>query len=736
MSIQLTKPPSANSPVLLELTSNSVLVVKTGEASKAVFAKLELLTAPDSGELGLSAMPSAPLKLAMCHVVGIAAPVLGGAVPKIRHTDIADLGLSAEHDALIHAMFHNRSLSDRISFLELWGLEIFESLDAFKAVLEDMKLGHTPLQSAIEKLSSDFMTTYSLMQIGLTYEAEIFVKCPVFSPDPSFLMPLSSALRRLERVREHLHALTSALPVLSPKEAASKSSSTAAKLALKLFAKKIPLLQEIAESLTKKLDLGLHFLKHPQGPLILTDKNLSAFPASKSLMTSDVRKTLKDLFKYLHFYKEVNEAIKHLIGVDLARSITYFGSILEDLSSKPSVKDIIVLKKELSEHMAYCQRFSQSYALRLHDALAGKLTPEELSKVEGEPLSTKKLSQNSLVSQLTSIYTQASITGYVWMDIHRILEQQVLVSMLPEDRYTPSENYLNRLHLNLDLYFRPVAEKGSPSPELSFLLPIKAKIRTTIETLLEGLLESLDKAGLEADFRHLCDHKMRTGLFMPPIWLPFVEKFTPVITHFPLFLKQLTVLHEEHLAFLATHLTFESASTQIPLIQKLYFEESLPLIIWTLIVTDVHALLAEGDPEIVYTGQDLPEACLDFLSIEGIEKSVPPPVAVESELEGSSAPKEECAHPPLAAGPPPKMVVKASPAKASAAASLEKAPFTIARGAKQREIIRLLKEYGFTLDHSTGGHRIFRNSAGKQAILPLGELPAGTARGLEKQVNA
>ncbi|MCX6809801.1 MAG: type II toxin-antitoxin system HicA family toxin [Candidatus Berkelbacteria bacterium] len=46
-----------------------------------------------------------------------------------------------------------------------------------------------------------------------------------------------------------------------------------------------------------------------------------------------------------------------------------------------------------------------------------------------------------------------------------------------------------------------------------------------------------------------------------------------------------------------------------------------------------------------------------------------------------------------------------------------------------KELIKVLKKFGFELDHTTGSHRIFRNpKTGKRAVIPfhLKSLPKGT----------
>ena len=46
-----------------------------------------------------------------------------------------------------------------------------------------------------------------------------------------------------------------------------------------------------------------------------------------------------------------------------------------------------------------------------------------------------------------------------------------------------------------------------------------------------------------------------------------------------------------------------------------------------------------------------------------------------------------------------------------------------------REVIRLLERHGYTLDHSTGSHRVYYNAgSGRRLTVPYhrGDLPIGT----------
>ncbi len=664
-----------------------------------------------------------------------------------------DLGLSRADNALMHSMFHARSFSESLSFIEILGLEISSSLSACREILEAIK-EDCPFKPEAEKIIvrvwNKFKITWGQIHISIANGSPRFVKYPEFSPDPLLLIPIEKASSVLKILQLLLKKLLSSLSIEGP-QIPPKSSPASERLSRKLLLLKTKDFEENIQTLIRKLNLGIHFLDHPQGSLILKKKSLSLLYPSEIPIGSNIQKTLEELSQYLNFTNEVSESLKIQLGINLSRFIREFRDTLLQISKESHldtlIKKTFILKADLGKKIFYLQKFSNSYALRLSNTTNGSLDPQALLRITKESTNNVVNSQNDLVSLLTAIHTFSSLVVDSWTTCYGILDEQVLAPILTDDSYITSEYYMVRLCQNLDFYLKPPDKEFLSLSEEKLLMPIKAKIRDSIHVLLEGFLEGLDQEELKTWFLKLCDHKKRTGVFNPPIWRHFIEKFVPIIERFPSFLSALKVHHQDHLNFLSTHLTFESAAKKIPLIEQLYFQESSPLIIWMLIVIDVHALLHEGNPENIYSFQGIPPECLDFISIDGIEKSIPPqrpsllnlePLLSLEELpkgslaatcsQGAAAPKKT----PLVANPNPLPIVNPNPIP-----NVDSSPqlFTIARNANPRAIKSALEAFGFHLAYCTGGHQIFQNPTGKKIVLPLGTLPIGTARSIVKQVN-
>jgi predicted RNA binding protein YcfA (HicA-like mRNA interferase family) len=466
---------------------------------------------------------------------------------------------------------------------------------------------------------------------------------------------------------------------------------------------------------------------------------------TSKLKAESQRDLLQHLKKNFEKFKEVLSLLffslnnKNSPPVLISRNILW--SACSDRSGQPH-RNIRNFKQYSSYAITVCDQLLKMFPLKVPPHLAafsnslGKNEWKSLVKplenlvcaVDPYLAGTKETLQKQLEGQTGNIELNATaifsceLLQIFATHLRDILEKKILPIQLPG--YISRENLGRRLMLNLFLLKTHFSQSREEDPLQKELVSI---LRGPFWEEVKAFLSFPPVTNVLSWFETQRQNNIETKLIFKSqeleLYRPFLKTFE----------KNLAAFDRNALyARLEPLLITLPANERTPEhLQKVALDTMVEVCRFAMLLYDVHALLEEpGDDE-------FPPALADLVSLEGIEETLERvEERVEEQLAAQTAAspkpakkerrkKEEIEPYPLLPRPP----VSSS----SSSSSSNTVKF------RSRNIDRVLeelkREYGFVLDHTTGGHEIWKNTE-TGGIVPIptskAELKPGTLKSIEK----
>lgn len=694
------------------------------------------------------------------------------------------LTLTSEEQLTLNQVFQDRALYNEICLLELLAFDLFMHLEELLKYLPSSLA--QPKEFVKEKFfkefSGNFIVGYlSFIAINGTKKERSAGPTMHYvergMPTPSYCQGLTVRewSLRLEDVKTQLNTLFCHVN--------KRSRDSTVKKHLK--------------SVCQRLDLLSKLLMHPQASIFLCDFTLCAlekhFPNSAALNNPSPLKTLDDL---MHFTRFLSKGFSS--GIEMG-GLTFFNPLFSELHTHIQVfaqdfhKQKRVAIKSLKnparklytdlhkQHVYFCK----SAAL----AMSGELTHEVYCKANKIKIVLKKSQEDfSAMMHFTSL--ASNLMCHFSQDWVNILDGRVTAPLFP-DTCVPIYRVFDRLNhtsLNflMDVGDRRELEKSIdllPLPPFPHPLsePLTHKIEGMVMEMRKKLslpiherLAPVNLSHIMLNWRLLNNSDVRNYTS----WLPMLEDLELLLKDFDQFLGQLDAFRAEFLANIVAFLPVQEwilhRQDWIAFFTSALSKECFDLCRIAFIGKDVAACLQF---HFDYSDEELlPDALVDLMTLEGIEELVPSireePLRIRAALPGPRGMREDIPEDkvkdvaeaatvltqkgkaPLvktaeirlvkpAAPAAPAAPAKPLPAAPSSATQERSTPIKIRRGAKKREILRMLRDLGILptrVRHAGTSHQKLEGKDQKTAAtMPMGSLgsslPAGTALSIAKQVN-
>ena len=532
------------------------------------------------------------------------------------------LHLQTHEKALLHILFNDWGLSNQLCLFDVWGVDLFRYFEALQKL-------HPFSHTQVGILLSHFCQNYALSYVSLLAEhsaSECADKVPKMSHYERG-KPTSSISHLLTR-NESIFCLRDLKDGLQKIKSAFKFSGAAL---------------ACIEKIVQRVDLGAALLKNPDAPTFLCANTLNTlqahFPKCPALNNHPPEKAFEDLLcyvKFIHLGFTENNRAGHLSINPL-----FLDQLHTQLCEFPKVDDKIGLLKKIKTTLA-CQ-FSeigetlQNLKVSFERAKKGELTHIQFCKENSIVLRQKK-SQEEFVGALYFKFLQASLlTGYAH-DSLDILDGQVMYALYPKT-FVPTYTAFKRVYINLSAFLISSAREFSSPPEPLPLFPcalsseqakqisaICQQVHQDMHSLLTEVSFTPEHlAALFHDFNQICDE---SRIFYHS-WLPFLENFTPLVTHLNGQIFKLGELRgnilEQFEAFFETLDPGELKLHRIDWIdfcEEIFYRHALDFCQIAVLAKDIEAVQSLGSDLSVLNDEEhlLPSALIQFMTGEGLEE--------------------------------------------------------------------------------------------------------------------
>ncbi len=705
------------------------------------------------------------------------------------------LNLSPSRQKLQDTILESWALYNRLSWPEVWGLDVFHHLQQLLPHLR---------QEARELVMQTFCSDFMFGYVSLTAEYRVHrypketPKIHFFykdAPKDTFKGKFCIMISRKEWILRMQEFQAGLLPFLL-----NKKDKTAITCLMKVL---------------DRISFGSELLQHPQALTFLCDLNLSyleeQFPKASSLCNASPEKTLKDLLKYCEFIlKGFSDGVatqKLSILPTAAQGLIKLVKALEKEQNTPAAA------KKLKQFLALSFRIVAIDLLKLSEdfeaARQGTLTHEAFCKREGITNIRGKNQEDFAVSLFYKHNQTAFLNGFLH-DVIDILDEQILASLYPND-FVCTLTAMKRITLNLDFYLKREARGIAPflsltvaaaaGPHLGLSSTQQSDLDALLTTMRKDLHTLFPQSTLTLEDLIQANQQFTTLSERPRfyfnLWIPFLEQFAELINIMNSRIPQLEETRQTHLKLIEGFLkTLDPKQLQVERQQwtlffgDLGFKGGLDFCRISMLAKDLEAVLkmsVDSDaitseahllaPELVeYMDLDVSEI-IDTLLASALPKA---PVEIRTEHKSDATPvataaAQETPSKPIASllsrpqapmiedvvGRPVKTPLAAlqrvfpsftvpvrviAPTPVAAAPSTEER-FKIRRGEKMRKILTRLKDEGhIPRNEMRGSHAKLKTKENKEGSrnkpfsLPIhgggSQLKPGLARALRKHVNS
>jgi predicted RNA binding protein YcfA (HicA-like mRNA interferase family) len=643
--------------------------------------------------------------------------------------------LAPKEQLLVRKIFQTWSLDNRISFLDLWALDLHATFQAL------------PVPKTLSReLIGNFMKLYFYLirqNVENKFKAILKVKATI-NIDPLSFSP-AQFCTFIEGLEKSL-------------EGACKSA-----LGKKANAQKKPALEEAFQTARDKVQLALTLWKEPGSALFFNSFEVYRFEESAALNGGDPKKTLRHL---IEFTRLIDEIAKHPgSGMDVKapafyQCLTHLNAMTKEgitiSEAQGHKKRIIAWRDEFA-------RFLYQVGDRVGAACEGTFDYDMLCKTDNKR-KDKKVTTSSFIAALIKQYQEAFFLDSKFNVLLRIADTRILCLLFPQ--LPKNEALIKRLAWNH--YYFPIYLDQSWHNHLEVIHPVVA---TATDQIVKSTTEMFNAiVGNPIIDRCMKAFNRRMILFdkagRPPLmmeWHEMINDCVPTLAPFRLVLGQLEkkrqdlleltgqLLRTLPLSFLASN-----GRALIQNIQKNCFQSLFPLCSLVMIFQDVEAITCNRTEEQLEGEAHLiPAEMANWMQFEGSQElyeqvvyekeeevrqmaaalaappkpAAPPQAAAAPKAgEGSGAPKKE----PPPAPPRPLPIPKPSP-KPSPKAHEEE--FRLRSGSNIRTVLKELKALGFFKIDQTGSHIKLKKEGGGVVIVPNNDnMPTGTLTSISKQV--